>query len=56
MKAEIELSDSENKLGNNVNVASFWLTSFCQSDKEQDILLVCTNVNKQKSAHEESCA
>lgn len=48
MKAEILLLDSENKLHNDVNVASFCLAPFCLSDKEQDIPLVCTSVNRQQ--------
>lgn len=48
MKAEIWLLDSKNKLDNDVNVASFWLAPFCLSDKEQDIPLVCTSVNRQQ--------
>lgn len=48
MKAETGLLDSENELDNTVNVASFWLTSFCQGDEEQDIPLFCTNVNRQQ--------
>lgn len=48
MRAEIWLLDSQNKLDNDVNLASFCLAPFYLSDKEQDILLVCTGVKRQQ--------
>lgn len=51
MKAEIWLLDSQNKLDNDVNLASFCLAPFYLSDKEQDIPLVSTGVKREQKKY-----